>query len=1068
MRKTGSPDIRQQSKHLRRMALIPLAWFVFFSLLPDFVMRVSGHMIPWLSGAASGIGIVLICLFAGYLLLKARTERWMYLPVAVAITLLVVFQVFRHAQTVGLLDTRALGHCGTMLRALDNLSTGLGLVLIAFTYFYAIIGLLTSRQQLQAEHDRLAAEVARREQTERRLDEHQALLDGVGTSALDAIIVMDNAGAVTYWNPAAERILGYRAEEILGRPVHDILVTSGQRPACAEGLLSWQESGQGSVVGRTLTLKAVPKSGDEIDVALSVSSVEILGKWHAVGILRDITEQKRTEALLRDSEERYRSLFVDSRDAIMTVAPDRGFLAANPATIALFRCRDEQEFATHTPASLSPEFQPDGAPSAEKSQEMMRLALEQGAHYFEWTHRRADGAEFPATVLLSRFEHGGAPLLMGTVRDITERKRVQEQLTESEARYRALFDQAANGIVFMSLDQRTTVMNQTFASMHGYDSPEEMEGLGLKDIDTPETARLAPERLRRLMSGEPMVFEVEHYRKDGSTFPLEVSARVIEFGGMRYFLGFHQDITERRRTQAALQESEEKYRVLVENSIEGIGITKGNQVVFVNETLLDMLGYETLEELTKVPLLEHIAPEYRDLARRRLQQRASGNLDTPFSEYEVLTKDSRTKLVQTCTADIVIGGERLTQITLHDITELKRAEEEKRDLEAQVQHRQKLESLGVLTGGIAHDFNNILHLILGNLHHAQKTIPEDAPAYPFLDNIERSAERAAALTRQMLAYSGRGSCSLEILDLSETVGEIVQLIQSSVSKKVLLETYLATGLPPVEADAAQIQQVAFNLVLNASEAVDEEHGGVVTVSTMALHCDEAFLSESRAIFDASKGEYVCLEVSDTGCGMSEETRARLFDPFFTTKFTGRGLGMSAVLGIVRAHEGAILVDSAPGEGTTIRILLPVSACPPPEHAAAAAGDVRSGAAVFGNGRTILFVDDEPDMLELGGYTLKQMGYALFTASDGFEALEIYRAHHAEIDCVLLDLSMPRMDGVETLLELRRINPAVRVILVSGYAEQELQERFDGLEVGTFMEKPYNSRKLAAALEQVLG
>jgi len=532
-------------------------------------------------------------------------------------------------------------------------------------------------------------------------------------------------------------------------------------------------------------------------------------------LLNEIADRSQMEMLLRDSEERYRSLYWESRDAIMVLSPEEGFLAANPATAALFACRDEQEFITHSPASLSPEFQPDGIRSDVKVREIKRLALEKGSRFFEWTHRRVDGTEFPATVLLSGFNYCGKRLLMATVRDITESKR---------------------------------------------------------------------------------------------------------------------------------------------------------------------------------------------------------------------------------------------------------AEAERRDLERQVQHAQKLESLGVLAGGLAHDFNNILHLILGNVHHIKKIVSDLSPARPFIENIERSTRRAAVLTRQMLAYAGKGSFTLQVLNLGDLVGEIVGLIQSSMSKKARLRLNLVGDLPPIEADAAQIQQVAMNVILNAAEALDADEGGEVIVSTSALYCTEDDLRGSRVMFGAPAGDYVCLDVTDTGCGMDGETLERLFDPFFTTKFTGRGLGMSAVLGIVRAHKGVILVRSAPGAGTTVRILLPVADRTDPapsDSAPASAADRPSCAGV------ILFVDDEPDMLELGAMTLEQMGYRVLTAADGLDALELFEEQSKDIGCVLLDLSMPRMDGVQTLAELRRIRPDIPVILASGYAERELQSRLAGLEVSALIEKPYDFDKLASILQQVL-
>ncbi|MDQ1257626.1 MAG: hypothetical protein QG656_2232 [Candidatus Hydrogenedentes bacterium] len=410
----------------------------------------------------------------------------------------------------------------------------------------------------------------------------------------------------------------------------------------------------------------------------------------------------------------------------------------------------------------------------------------------------------------------------------------------------------------------------------------------------------------------------------------------------------------------------------------------------------------------------------------------------------------------------------LTEANLHLQSEIEkrgRAEAERRNLEAQVQHAQKLESLGVLAGGIAHDFNNILQLILSNAHHARKLVSETAPARPYIDNIEKSVNRASVLTRQMLAYSGKGHLLVQALDVAEIAGEIVPLIQSSVSKKVVIRMNLAENLPRIEGDAAQLQQVAMNLIMNAAEAIDTERGGTVTVSATALMCDEELLRGSRALFDAPAAEYVCLEVTDTGCGMSEDTKERLFDPFFTTKFAGRGLGMSAALGIVRAHRGAILVQSAPGAGTTIRVLFPVAAGATPEDTGNAAESPSIPAKSAG---VLLFVEDEPDMRDLGALALEQMGYTVLTALDGLDALDIFRAHSGEIDCVLLDLSMPRMDGVQTLLELRRIKPDIHAVIASGYPGRELEVRLAGQKADALIEKPYDFRALSAKLQAILG
>ncbi len=775
---------------------------------------------------------------------------------------------------------------------------------------------------------------------------------------------------------------------------------------------------------------------------------------------QDITERKKAEEELRGLQELYQAVVEDQTEVICRLNPEGQITFANDTFCRFFgRGKGELIGRVWTPCAHSGDVE-------RVRHGLGQLSPENPVVVIENRVISGNGAQRWMQFVNRGFfdTEGNLREIQSVGRDVSERKQMEGLLKESEARYRALFDQAVDGIVFMSIDGAHLVVNEAFALMHGYDHPREMESVRLEDLETSETAQLRPERLRRLIDGESMTFEVEHFRKDRSVFPLDVSCRVIRVGGERYLLGFHRDITDRKKTEAALRESEAKYRTLIEESIQGIGITKGNRVVFANRALVEMFGYDSLEQAVHIPLLDFFAPESREKARQRLEQRESGQPVPQPGEYKAVRKDGSIIDVQTQSADIVIGNERLTQTAFRDVTELKKAEAERRHLEAQLQYAQKLESLGVLAGGIAHDFNNVLNLVFANVHHAKKVLSELSPARPFVDNIERSAGRAAALTRQMLAYSGKGSFRLEVLETGEIVAEMVHLVQSSVSKKAALRVNLASDLPPVEADPAQVQQVVMNLILNACEALDEELGGLVTVSARALHCVKQDLLENKVMLDAPEGDYVCVEVTDTGSGMSEETKDRLFDPFFTTKFTGRGLGMSAVLGIMRAHHGAILVDSGVGKGTTVRVFFPVSARPLSQAAEAAR---EAPTAMSRRTATILFVDDEADMLDLGALALRQMGYEVLTAANGGEAIEIFETHAGIIDCVLLDLGMPYMDGAQTLAELRRINPEVRVILASGYTEHEIQTRLAGQTVQALVVKPYDFSTLQTVLQEVL-
>jgi PAS domain S-box-containing protein len=385
-------------------------------------------------------------------------------------------------------------------------------------------------------------------------------------------------------------------------------------------------------------------------------------------------------------------------------------------------------------------------------------------------------------------------------------------------------------------------------------------------------------------------------------------------------------------------------------------------------------------------------------------------------------------------------------IVLVDITERKKSEEERRKLEQQVLHAQKLESLGVLAGGIAHDFNNLLSAILGNTDLALMKTPAGSPAQEYLHGIETASVRASELCRQLLAYSGKGRFKNETVDLNALIREMTQILHVSISKKANLRLKLTEPLPCIEADPSQIRQVVLNLVINASEAIADRPGTVIVAT---------------GTVPEPEGTFIFLEVRDDGCGMDEETRGKIFDPFFTTKFTGRGLGLAAVEGIVKGHKGTISVDSRPGEGTVFRITLPASGLetkPDPGPADALPKQAFKA--------RILIVDDEDIIRTVLAKMLKMMGLESVEASNGREAIEIFRTS-GPFDCVLMDLTMPEMDGLEALKELVRIDPSVRVILSSGYNEQDAVRDRSGSKAAAFIQKPYQSAALRTVLLSVL-
>lgn len=398
--------------------------------------------------------------------------------------------------------------------------------------------------------------------------------------------------------------------------------------------------------------------------------------------------------------------------------------------------------------------------------------------------------------------------------------------------------------------------------------------------------------------------------------------------------------------------------------------------------------------------------------------------------------------------------------SVHDRTDEVRLEDERLRLERQMQQAQKLESLGVLAGGIAHDFNNLLVGIMGNASLATSETTLPASARTLLDEIEHAAQRAAELTRQLLAYAGKGRFVVEPVALSTVVEDMLTLVRSAMSRKAELHLDLARKLPAISADATQLRQIVMNLLTNASDAL-EDRPGMIRLRTGVQEVDEVYRNALVGGEPLQDGAYVFLEVSDSGVGMNAETVSRIFDPFFTTKFTGRGLGLAATRGIVRGHNGAIRVYSEPGKGTTFKLFFP----PIPEEAVDRPA-VLPTSGWRGSG-TVLVIDDEPAVRRVTRAILERLGFDVLEAVDGVVALETFVREREHIRLALLDLTMPRMDGEETFRRLRQLDPDVRVVLMSGYNSQNVTTQFAGKGLAGFVQKPFRADELEVQVRAVL-
>jgi PAS domain S-box-containing protein len=409
------------------------------------------------------------------------------------------------------------------------------------------------------------------------------------------------------------------------------------------------------------------------------------------------------------------------------------------------------------------------------------------------------------------------------------------------------------------------------------------------------------------------------------------------------------------------------------------------------------------------------------------------------------------------------GAVRDVVMVQEDVTQQRLMEQERSNLEKQLQHTQKLKSLGVLAGGIAHDFNNILMTILGNADLALLELSPLSGAKQSILEIQNAAQRAAELAKQMLAYSGKGKFVVEFVGINELIKEMVTMLEVSISKKCLLKFNFKPDLPTFEADVTQIRQVVMNLITNASEAIGDQEG-VINITTGVQTCDKKYLESCYLPETIKEGDYLFFEVNDSGSGMSQETKEKLFDPFFTTKFTGRGLGLSAVLGIVRGHKGAIRIESNIGEGTSFQVLFPVKE----NNSAQKKKKTTNKNALKDNAKgTILIAEDEESVLLVAKIMLENLGYTIITAVDGRDALEKYKISVDKIDLVLMDLTMPHMDGVQASNALREITPNLKIIISSGYNELEVVERFNEQKPAGFIQKPFRLEDLANLVKSVM-
>ena len=693
---------------------------------------------------------------------------------------------------------------------------------------------------------------------------------------------------------------------------------------------------------------------------------------------------------------------------------------------------------------------------------VMGLAIS-GTHY-----TGMGSARFLALDRTGTLEHGlDSPLLVGILAAVTiliqgiilviavldELQITSRRELLMATRLSSLLKAIPSAVFSVSQEGLIMQANPAASRMFGYE-PEGWSNMSICQLIPDDITPNRPQRVMDVIRSEQgdssgCMRKMYGRRRDGSVFPCELSVNPYYEEKASYFSIILHDISMRERAESEA----ERLKIAVDQTPEGIFITdREGRIVFANPAAAAMYG-------TSVKyLLGRLAAEarggkkgdaiYNDILscmERGRPWKGDITIDLPGGEKRIVERHIAP----------VLEGETISYHVCVDTDVTKT-----RLMQTRWEHMQRLESLGVLAGGIAHDFNNILTAIMGNASLIKTKLEAPASVSQYLTRIEEAGQHAADLCKQMLAYSGRGEFEVRPVNLSQMVHDITKLLKISIAKNVVLKFRLDRELPTIKADISQLQQVIMNLVINASDAIGKSNG-TISLSTGVTQVDSTYLESSCSAEDIQPGYFVFLEVTDTGCGMDKETQKRLFDPFFTTKFTGRGLGLSAVHGIVRGHHGAIRVNSEKGHGTCFKVLFPASTEKPRE------AEKKDEWGEWCGVGTVLVVDDEATIRETAAMMLNDMGFSTLSAEDGQQAVEIYRQQQNEITAVLLDMTMPKLDGAGCFHELRHINKKVPVVLSSGYNEQDTARLLTGESHTGFIQKPYTLEMLRRKMKEVL-
>jgi len=877
-----------------------------------------------------------------------------------------------------------------------------------------------------------------------------AILSSALDAVPDAIHVVDDELRVLYFSRGFTEWchrLGVELTDPPGQHLGDLF------PFLPESV--WREYADVLRSGEILVTEEVAEPAG-VPVPALVRKIPVLEHGRVVRIVTIVHDL--TEDLRRNEAQGFTQFAIEhTGDAAYWVGPDAKFTYVNAQASRMLGYTRE-ELLDMTVHDIDPAFTPEVWPA--HWQDLQR----RGSFTLETSHRRKDGSLCPVEMLGNYIRLGDRERNCAFARDITQRKQAEASLRESEERLELALKGAEVGLWDWRPATGELVVDGRWARMLGY-TPEELEPrlTGWAALLHPDerTASLAALR-EHAASGRPFEMEIRMRAKSGEWRWILVRGRVVERdkdGKPLRVAGTPLDITDRKRADHLLHMTQ----FAVDHSPDAAyWIGEDGGILYANEQACRMTGYSR-EELLTMSVLD-LDPAY---TRENWNAYVRETLAMHSDAFETVhrAKDGSRVAVEVALNALRFEAKQYYCIFVRDIRERKRQEEEQRLVERALQRAEHRESLAELAGGVAHDFNNLLMGILGNAELARGKSGTEAVVARHLDAIETSARRAADLARQMLAFAGRASLAAYPTDLSACVRDLLELAQAAVRKGARLEADLAAGLPLALLDSVQIGHLLLDLVSNASEALAET-GGVITIRTAAIAATaEDFRDTWYADYDLAPGRYVTLTVSDNGCGMDEPTRARVFEPFFSTKFAGRGLGMPSVLGTVRAHHGAIRLDTEPGLGTVVTVFLPI--CPDSRQVAPTSGD-RAAVAAWPSTGAVLVIDDDPAVRAIAGEALESAGFTVLYAEDGASGIEALRNAAGGVRLVLADLTMPGPDGARVARFVAETRPGVPVLLSSGYSEAEAREQLGETAIAGFLAKPYLPSELLALARRVLG